>query len=319
MTVACQPGAQRAVTKSQPSLGATASKISRLGEYSTNVTGSVSAGAPPDAFFTLGQIWDFPPLHPERTRADGHRYFAASVRQQMRHARYLRLDHVMSLHRLFWVPEGSPAEDGVYVKYPAEELYAVLCLESVRNETALVGEDLGTVPRGVRSAMRSHGLARTWVLQASLRNSARDPIGKIPPHAVASINTHDMFPFAGFLAGADIEARVATGQLAAAAAELRRRARLVSRLAEYLQGLDMQVASDTQPSVESIALLGSVLACLSRSRAELVLVTLEDLWSETKPQNQPGTGSECPNWCRKAAVSLDEMGEAGRSMGRWPA
>jgi len=164
--------------------------------------------------------------------------------------------------------------------------------------------------------MRSHGLARTWVLQASLRNSARDPIGDIPPHAVASINTHDMFPFAGFLAGADIEARVATGQLAAAAAGagLRRRARLVSRLAEYLQGRGPLSAGectevDTRPGVASAELLGAALTCLEKSRAGLTVVNLEDLWSETRPQNQPGTGSECPNWCRKAAVSLDDSRE----------
>ncbi len=182
------------------------------------------------------------PLHPERIRNDGHRYFAASVRQQMRHARYLRLDHVMSLHRLFWVPEGSRPQEGAYVRYPAEEgLYAVLCLESWRHRAVLVGEDLGTVPPEVHPAMRKHRLSRTWVLQSSLRRSSKDPVGKIPPHAVASVNTHDMFPFAGFLMGEDIVARVATNQLAASLAgkKVRRRAQLVSGLADLLRGLGL--------------------------------------------------------------------------------
>ncbi len=96
----------------------------------------------------------------------------------MRHARYLRIDHVMSLHRLFWVPEGTEPTDGVYVTYPADELYAVLCLESHRHQTVVVGEDLGTVPAGVRSAMRRHRLLRTWVLQAALRPRAAEPVGR---------------------------------------------------------------------------------------------------------------------------------------------
>ncbi len=336
----------------------------------------VSGGAPPDDFFALGQDWNFLPLHPERTRHDGHRYFAASMRQQMRHARYLRLDHVMSLHRLFWVPEGCRPEDGAYVGYPAEELYAVLCVESHRHRTVLVGEDLGTVPPEVRPTMRRHGLLRTWVLQSSLRKRLKDPLGKIPPHAVASINTHDMFPFAGFIAGADVAARVATGQLAAPLAEreLRRRAQLVSGLADFLrtegllapgehtevaawlavkaaaspgapdrpgEGLgppgadraEARVPADSgaarrsagdavsleeraAPAAPPAALLAAALSYLAQSRAELKVLNLEDLWLETRPQNQPGTGLKCPNWCKKAAFSLDDLSKlAGLGVG----
>ena len=111
----------------------------------------MSTGAPPDSFFALGQDWNFPPLHPERIREQGHQYFARSIRHHMRHARYLRVDHVMSLHRLFWVPEAMDPKDGVYVTYPAEESYAVLALESHRNRTVVVGEDLGTVAGGSAS------------------------------------------------------------------------------------------------------------------------------------------------------------------------
>ena len=327
----------------------------------------VSTGAPPDSFFALGQDWESPPLHPERIREQGHEYFARCVRHHMRHARYLRIDHVMALHRLFWVPGGTEPTDGVYVTYPADEMYAVLCLESHRNRTVVVGEDLGTVPAGVRSSMRRHGVLGTWVLQASLRPRTAAPVGAVPRHTVASLNTHDMFPFAGFVAGADVGARVVTGQLAAPLPEKerRRRAQLLSRLAGYLRGLGLLSPGDhadvvawlaahlgaawrgagpktrgagnagtkdalgagaghvsardaasleapIAPAAAPAALLGALLTYLAQSRAELVLLTLEDVWLETRPQNQPGTGSECPNWCGKAALSLDDLDKLGQ-------
>ena len=230
------------------------------------------------------------------------------------------------------------------MKYPAEELYAILCLESQCHQTSLVGEDLGTVPPEVRSSMRKHGLLRTWVLQSSLRRSSKDSLSKIPSHAIAGINTHDMFPFAGFIAGADVEARVATGQLTGQLAkkELRRRARLLSSLADYLLGLGLlspdnhagivawlatnqewanlgapaQVERSSDAWAAQVAapaaLLGAALTYLAQSRADLLILNLEDFWLETEPQNQPGTGSECPNWCRKVARDLHYLESLGQ-------
>ena len=161
----------------------------------------ISTGAPPDSFFSGGQDWNFHPLHPERIRERGHQYLARSVHHHMRHANYLRVDHVMSLHRLFWVPEGMSPKEGVYVAYPSEESYAVLAVESHRNRTLVVGEDLGTVPAGVRASMRRHGVLGTWVMQSSMRSRGPKVVGAVPRCVVASLNTHDMFPFAGFPAG----------------------------------------------------------------------------------------------------------------------
>ena len=98
-------------------------------------------------FFTKGQNWGFAPPHPQRQRERGYSHLLECLRFQMRHAGLLRLDHVMGLHRLYWIPRGFPATQGAYVSYPADELYALLSLESHRNQTALVGENLGTVPR----------------------------------------------------------------------------------------------------------------------------------------------------------------------------
>ena len=111
----------------------------------------------------------------------------------------LRIDHMMNFHRLFWIPEGMENREGVYVSYRAEELYAILALESCRHQSVIVGEDLGMVPPEVRPMMEKHGIYRMFVGQYEL--IAENQLGKIPAQSVASLNTHDMFPFRGLLAG----------------------------------------------------------------------------------------------------------------------
>tara|TARA_R110002073_G_scaffold123819_5_gene267745 strand:- start:20374 stop:22368 length:1995 start_codon:yes stop_codon:yes gene_type:complete len=167
----------------------------------------VDVGAPPDALFEGGQNWALPPLHPERSRATGHRYFAECVRANMRHASILRVDHVMGLHRLYWVPSDLGATEGLYVRYPADELYAILRIEAVRNQCALVGEDLGTVPEQVRPAMESSGMHGLYVGQFSVEGGddgwpTLQPASK---HAFASLNTHDTPTFAGWFATTDLQ------------------------------------------------------------------------------------------------------------------
>jgi 4-alpha-glucanotransferase len=275
---------------------------------------TLSTGAPPDAFFALGQRWDTPPPHPDRAREQGHAYLVAYLRAHMRHAAYLRIDHFMGLHRLFCIPEGSDASEGVYVAYPAEEQYAVLCLESHRNRTIVVGEDLGTVPAGVRADMRRHGVLGTWVLQLSLSDRARKPVSGPSQTVVAAVNTHDTFPFAGFLQGEDIAARLETGQVdpGGARRELAARRRLAAKLDAWLPG----------PPPAAPGLLTRALRFLAGSKAAFVLVNLEDLWGEKRPQNQPGTGAGYGNWQRKLAVSRREVGEAvaraARAIGAGP-
>ncbi|OFW61886.1 MAG: 4-alpha-glucanotransferase [Actinobacteria bacterium RBG_16_64_13] len=263
----------------------------------------MSIGAPPDSFFARGQNWDSPPLHPQRVREQGHRYFARCVRHHARHARYLRVDHVMALHRLFWIPPGAEPTEGVYVTYPSEELYAVLCLESHRHQAAVIGEDLGTVPVGTRTAMRRHGVLGTWVLQSSLRPRAEQPLRSVPRHVVAGLNTHDMYPFTGFARGDDVRARVEMGSLDQEAADrqIAARRQAVARLEAWLPV--GPGSNGTRAGRPSAALFDRVLAYLAASPAVLVLVSLDDLLHETRPQNLPGTGPEQGNWRRKLASS----------------
>ncbi|MBI3323441.1 MAG: 4-alpha-glucanotransferase [Candidatus Omnitrophica bacterium] len=285
----------------------------------------VSCGAPPDSFFTHGQDWGFPPQHPQRMREQGYRYVIDVLRHSMGAAGMLRVDHVMGLHRLFWVPRGFPAKEGLYVRYPAEELYGILALESRRNHCVVVGEDLGTVPPEVRPAMARHGVRRSFVLQYELRPDPRRPVAPIPPLSVASVNTHDMPPFASFLSGEDIARQERMGLLSrrAAARERRRRVGIRSALLQFLGGRGrrrslyavpsaryrqrgpIQLARFRPPLASVAEALQALLRLLARSPARTVLVNLEDLWGETRPQNVPGTRRAYPNWRRRATHALE--------------
>ena len=258
----------------------------------------VAGGAPPDRFFTKGQNWSFSPLHPQQIRADGLDYWFRCLRHHLKHAGVLRLDHFMGLHRLYWIPRGAEASDGTYVQYPAEELYAAVCLESARNRAWIIGEDLGTVPDYVRTRMTDHGIDRMYVAQFSVRDDPRAALKPAPADAVAAVNTHDTPSWAAFWAGEDIDDQVSMGLLTAEEAEAARQGRGKARaaLAAFL-GVDE----------DGEAVLRAIVERMGRGAARAVIVTLEDLWGETAPQNTPGTSRERPNWKRKARLSLEEM------------
>ncbi|MFC1931551.1 4-alpha-glucanotransferase [Chloroflexota bacterium] len=264
-----------------------------------------SAGAPPDAVFTKGQNWAFPPLHPEKTREQGYRYVIAYLRHHFRHAGILRIDHVMGLHRLFCIPNGMETNQGVYLRYRAEELYAILSLESYRHRTVIVGEDLGTVPPYVRRAMRKHALSRMYVAHYELASNTKKGLPPVSRDSVASLNTHDMPPFASFWQGLDIEERLGLDLLdkAGARREKKNFTDMKKALVTFLQGGDW-----LQERRENITdVLKACLSFLAASQARMVLLNLEDLWLETRPQNVPSTRAECPNWRRKSRYALEEF------------
>lgn len=263
-----------------------------------------SVGAPPDAFFTKGQNWGFPPLHPQRIREAGYRYVIDYLRFQMRHTGLLRLDHVMGLHRLWWVPNGASAADGAYVSYRPEEWYAILNLESHRHRTVLIGENLGTVPPAVNRAMQQHGLRTMYVVPFEIRPASKSVLREPPRHCVASLNTHDMPTFAAFWRGLDIRDRRDLGLLTEAEVreETKCRAELRLALKKFLQ----QQIKPRRRLTSARQVLAELLRFLARSEAELVLVNFEDLWLECDPQNTPGTCGERVNWRRKFRVTLDD-------------
>ena len=266
---------------------------------------NVAGGAPPDRFFTHGQNWGFAPQHPENIRRRHYRPWIACLRSHMRRASMLRIDHVMGLHRLYWVPRGQQADQGAYVRYRARELYAILALESRRHKTVIVGEDLGTVPRYVRARMKEHGIRRMSVGQFEFRNRPRSPLRPVAANSVASLNTHDMRPFAAFWKQLDIDDQVDLGLLTRGdSAQDRSRREAVKQALRrhfFAEGQSKNNKDEILPMVK--ALLGKQAA----SRAEFLMINLEDLWAETEPQNTPGTVDERPNWRRRARYDLDTI------------
>lgn len=281
---------------------------------------ALSAGAPPDELFLGGQNWGLPPLSPTALRRDHYRYFIRCVRHLMRVSGMLRIDHVMGLFRLFCVPAGFSATDGVYVRYPYDELLAVLVLESQRARCALVGEDLGVVPDGVRPAMTRHGLFRLHVGQWYLPSKPGQRPGASPAESVASLNTHDTPTFAGWWRGADIDDRLDLKLINEPQERKERVDRDAQRgaLLAFAAGASAKPASPVaaSPAAERDDGLTDVeramvaaTADLARGPAEVMLVALDDLVLDPVPHNVPGTTSQRPNWQRRVEGWADALDE----------
>lgn len=264
-----------------------------------------AAGAPPDAFFSKGQNWSLPPLNPHRLRESRYAYFIEILRWHMRHAGLLRLDHAMRFERLFWIPAGTDADQGVYVRYPVEEFFAILTLESQRSRTRLIGENLGTVSEAFNRRLDRHGIDGTYVLQFELEADEDRPIHPAPSSSAARLNTHDTPPFAAFFAELDIDDRLDLGLLNAdeALRERGERRKLRRCLATYLH----REGRLTEWTLDPELVLEALLAHLAAGPSRQVTVNLEDLWLETRPQNTPGTSTERPNWQRQTKYSLEAI------------
>lgn len=283
--------------------------------YAGQYAMEAEAGAPPDAFSSGGQNWGLPPMTPHRLRADGYRMFIQLVRRAMRHAGALRIDHVMALFRLFWVPRGLPPSAGAYVAYPADDLIAIIALESMRCRTMVIGEDLGTVPDSVREALAAAGILsyRVAYFEREADQSFR-PSGRYPAQAVAVVNTPDLPTLAGFWSGRDIAVRGELGMVPDDGARLdalnRRQAdkrQLVRALvAEHLWPAGV-VQAKALESALSTDLCMAIHAFLARTPSWIVLASLEDILAEVEQVNLPGTLNEHPNWVRKAGASLSDL------------
>ena len=258
----------------------------------------MSVGAPPDLGFPSGQDWGFAPVLPVASRREGHRYLAAAIAHQAELAGVLRVDHIMAWTRLYWIPHGMALHEGTYVSYPADELFAVLSLESHRGRCEMVGENLGTVPPEIFEALPRH---RIWGMYLAQFQAEKDPHVAAPTAAdVALVGTHDTPTFAGWLAANDVGERVRYRLLAEAAVpRVRRdRARAARRLAQRLGGRVKEPG----------ALLAALLEWLGRSESPLVIPWLEDLWLEEVRVNLPGTrSSDRPNWQRPMRLLLEQL------------
>ncbi|NNF38304.1 MAG: hypothetical protein HKN71_06540 [Gemmatimonadetes bacterium] len=183
---------------------------------------AMSVGAPPDGGFPSGQDWGFQPLLPNASRAEGHDYVRRSIAHQAALAGVLRVDHVMALNRLYWIPDGFGLDRGTYVSYPTDELFAVLVLESHRHGCEVVGENLGTVPREIREGLPRHAIGGMYL--AIFDAASPEPVPP-PAHDMALVGTHDTPTFLGWLEGRDIDARVESGLLDMTTAPAEKKAR----------------------------------------------------------------------------------------------
>lgn len=268
----------------------------------------VSVGAPPDDFFAGGQDWGFPPMLPEVSRTRAHGHFRTCLRHHMEVAGILRLDHVMALHRLYWVPDGLAATEGAYVRYPRDELFAVLAIESQRHDCIVVGEDLGTVPDEVRAVMADNEVSGMYVAEFAIPSWEGAEPHLPSPRSVASVGSHDTPTFSGFLHGADIAFRAESELLEPDVSrhELEARWHQVENLRRFLHEQGLQPGDDSSASDDHSMLVG-VLELLGASDASCVLVALEDLWGEAHPQNIPGTPLGRPNWVQRFPYRLDQI------------
>ncbi|MFI6156982.1 4-alpha-glucanotransferase [Kitasatospora sp. NPDC051170] len=253
----------------------------------------ISTGAPPDAFNAHGQDWGLPPWRPDALAASGYAPYAELLRAAMKHAGAIRIDHVMGLFRLWWVPEGHAPTEGAYVRYDAEAMLGVLALEAHRAGTAVIGEDLGTVEPGVREELESRGILGTSVLWFE-RDWQQD--GRIlPPNrwrteCLATLTTHDLPSTAARLSGEHVELRHRLGLLARPLAE--EQAEAGAELADWEEELArLGLLKPGEPVT-----MQALYAFLHRTPAELVGVWLPDLVGDPRPQNLPGTWDQYPNW-----------------------
>ncbi|MEU9622825.1 4-alpha-glucanotransferase [Streptomyces sp. NPDC048155] len=278
----------------------------------------MSVGAPPDAFNARGQDWGLPPWRPDALAASGYAPYRGLLRGLLAHAGALRIDHVMGLFRLWWVPEGRPPTEGTYVSHDAEAMLAVLVLEAHRAGAVVVGEDLGTVEPGVREA-----LARRGVLGTSVLWFERDWAGSGRPLApeewregcLATATTHDLPSTAARLTGDHVTLRHRLGLLTRGLEEeLRADATDTAEWLGHLsrRGLLPEGEGDEEGAVRAVHRF------LLRTPARMIGVWLPDTVGDRRPQNLPGTWDQYPNWRLPVAdaeghpVTLEELAAAPR-------
>lgn len=248
-----------------------------------------TVGAPPDTFNPQGQDWGLPPFDPWKLRSADYRPFIAVIRAALRHAGALRVDHVIGLFRLFWVPHGSAPAAGTYVRYPSHDLLDLLALESSRAGAPVVGEDLGTVEAGVRAR-----LAARNVLSYRLLWFERNRPERFPRKAMAAVTTHDLPTIAGLWTGSDLQELrdLHLHPDEEAAAEVLRRLRRWTGCSVDTPIDDLIVAVH-----EALATAPSLILC----------ATLDDLLAASERPNVPGTIQQRPNWSIALPGSFEEL------------
>jgi 4-alpha-glucanotransferase len=255
------------------------------------ITRALSVGAPPDLLNTAGQNWRLAGFNAAVLARQDYAAFRAMLRAAMRYGGAVRLDHAMGLKRLYLIPHGFAADDGVYVRMPFEALLAVLAEESLRYSSIVIGEDLGTVPEGLREQLAAWGLWRMRVMMFErARGGAFYGAETYPPDTLATFGTHDLATFAGWVRGHDLVLKRSLGLDPGESIEARRAG--VTHLKNALGGRD-----DVFAAIEFLA----------RAPSRIVAVMVEDLLGLLDQPNIPGTTDAHPNWRRRLPVAIEDF------------
>lgn len=259
----------------------------------------VSVGAPPDMYNQLGQDWSQPPWRPDRLADAAFVPYRDMLRTVLRHAGGLRIDHVLGLFRMWWIPEGFSATDGTYVRFDHDAMLGIMCLEAEQSGSIVIGEDLGTVEPWVQHALADRGILGTSILWFEAQDSGEPkPPDQWRRDVLASVTVHDLPPTAGFLRDEHVRLRHALNLLTTTLEEETANARGERQAWAALlreRGLlewDVDVETDEGLTELTIALHRA----LAASPARLIGVALPDIFGDRRAQNQPGTDQEYPNW-----------------------
>ncbi|HET6656206.1 MAG TPA: 4-alpha-glucanotransferase, partial [Gammaproteobacteria bacterium] len=275
-------------------VGADPTGAEAWGHQQATVQGA-SVGAPPDQLNLHGQDWGLPPPDPLAWQAQAYAPFIELLQANMRHAGALRIDHILGLVRLYWIPAGASARDGVYVRYPWRDLLAVLAAQSRRSRCLVIGEDLGTVPEGLREAMTENGILSYRLLYFGRDDNGFRLPADYPAEALAAVGTHDLPTLPGWWHSDDIELRDrldlwpnAEQRDEACAERQQDREALMHALR------DAQLVSDE--SVPEEPPVTAIYRYLAQAPSRLLMVQLEDVLGQREQLNVPGTTNEYPNW-----------------------
>ncbi|WP_235031650.1 malto-oligosyltrehalose trehalohydrolase [Geminicoccus flavidas] len=277
------------------------------------VVSKAQVGAPPDIYNPAGQDWGLPPFHPRALREEGYRSFIELIRANMRHAGGLRIDHVMGLQHLYWVPQGQKPSTGAYVAYPVDDLTGILALESHRQHCLVVGEDLGTVPEGFRERMAEANVLSYRVLffEQDGQTGAFLPPDAYPSLALAVVGSHDLPTLRGWWESRDIGLKERLGLYPDPEEAGRQRAARQRDQAQLLQALRREkLLDEEEPDIPTLARAAH--AFLARSPSMLAMAQIDDLTDEADQVNVPATSDEHPNWRRRLSMTLEELAERPR-------
>jgi len=280
--------------------------------YQDVIAREADVGSPPDDFNPEGQNWGFPSLIPEKLEDTGYELFIQTMRKNMKYGGALRIDHALGMFRLFWIPHDMSPKEGAYINYPSEDLLRIVALESVRNKTLVIAEDLGTIGENVRETLeRFHMLSyRLFYFERNYPEPSFIPPDKYPDMALCAITTHDLPTIYGYWVGQDLKVKKELGMYSDDKfwqEQVNERERDKQRILFALksQGIISDDCQSEQKMTPELCL--AIYHYLALTPCKLLLVSLDDIIGALNQQNMPGTVDEHPNWMQKTLLTYEEM------------